>query len=363
MPPEKGVMDMLRPKKAWITYKPTLKRWEVGLFWQGKPERFYQWEGIPHTEESIAEKHKEQIESELKLHYDIRSPFKFDPQKHKKRIHKRSVTLFENYITETWLKEYDLKLRTNDVNREYVTNLKGYFRLHILPELGDFERDEINDILIKNFYLHLMEKDFKKKHVQNIMDALQKSLKDAHMDIPFPKYRTRKSRENVDFLDEQQQDLVVSYVSDIDKPIAMTYLFYGLRSIEARTAKRKDLRDNVLHIHTAKGGPDRELLIDSPVMAVIKSMPLCLKHDYLFHHSGAPYSKTGLWKVIREALDKAGFKDMTPGKAGRHSFASQLYRRGANTPQVQYMMGHADSRTTEIYSHYRVEDQKKVGRE
>lgn len=74
------------------------------------------------------------------------------------------------------------------------------------------------------------------------------------------------------------------------------------------------------------------------------------------------YAKTTLCKIIRTALDKAGFTEITPHNAGRHGHASQLWKRGASAPEVQYRMGHSDIRTTMIYSHIDPEDQERYAR-
>jgi len=98
------------------------------------------------------------------------------------------------------------------------------------------------------------------------------------------------------------------------------------------------------------------------VLDAIMGIPRTLAHRYVFHHAGRPYAKTTLWKIIRKALDAAGFKDVTPKDASRHSAASQLLRRGASTRLAQTVLGHADIRTTERYTHVLVEDQAGVRR-
>lgn len=85
-------------------------------------------------------------------------------------------------------------------------------------------------------------------------------------------------------------------------------------------------------------------------------------NDYLFHFRGKPYAKTTLWKIERSALDAVGLNDVSPNQAGRHSFGPQRIKRGQPTGSLRSEMGHADISITELYTHVRAEDQKKLGR-
>ena len=125
--------------------------------------------------------------------------------------------------------------------------------------------------------------------------------------------------------------------------------------------RRSDYKDGYLTVRTAKGGVDSVIRLEPEVVKAIMAMPPAI-NDYLFHFRGKPYTKTTLWKIERRALNAAGFKDVTPNQAGRHSFGSQRIKRGQPTRSLQYEMGHADIRTTEIYTHVRAEDQRQWGR-
>lgn len=351
---------MLRPQSVWISWKPKRKRFEVGVSWHGRKERFYQYDGIPHIVREVAEDHAGAIRREIKKKI-------FNPENHKKRRKGSCPYLFDGY-SKLWIKDYEQKIKTGDVCKEYVKILSGYIDIYINDYFGFLDIREIQELLVKQFYLSLSEKVLTKKHIQNIMDCFQKMLKDAYQDhiileMPrFPKYKEKRRKKNVIWLVEEEQDRVLEFIEPIHKPIVMTLFYHGLRMEEGRVVKRADLKGNILQVATLKGGPDREIILDDRVIDLIKKIPPTLKHQYLFHWHGRPYSKTKLWKIIRGALDKAEFRNITPYQAVRHSHASQLYRRGASTPMVQYILGHADSRTTEIYSHARVEDQEKVRR-
>lgn len=65
------------------------------------------------------------------------------------------------------------------------------------------------------------------------------------------------------------------------------------------------------------------------------------------HH----FDETGLNRVIRNAARAAGIKKDVSCHTLRHSFATHLLHAGIDIRTVQQQLGHADVKTTEIYTH------------
>lgn len=66
--------------------------------------------------------------------------------------------------------------------------------------------------------------------------------------------------------------------------------------------------------------------------------------------------ESGLQKAIKIAVDRAGITKRISSHTFRHSFATHMLENGVNIRVVQELMGHADVKTTEIYTHVMAKD-------
>ncbi|MDJ0781060.1 MAG: integron integrase [Desulfosarcinaceae bacterium] len=65
---------------------------------------------------------------------------------------------------------------------------------------------------------------------------------------------------------------------------------------------------------------------------------------------------SGLQKAVRTAVRRAGLTKRITCHTFRHSYATHLLEDGVNIRMVQELMGHADVKTTEIYTHVMQKD-------
>ncbi len=71
-------------------------------------------------------------------------------------------------------------------------------------------------------------------------------------------------------------------------------------------------------------------------------------HLFVNHH-GKPITRQGLWKILKEYGEKAGFEIGLTPQVLRNSFAVHMLQNGADVKSLQELMGHEDISATQVY--------------
>lgn len=129
----------------------------------------------------------------------------------------------------------------------------------------------------------------------------------------------------------------------------------GLRLSEVLALRVDDLLFNrgLIRIRGAKGNKDRTTLLGRSTAILLRSYMAAYPSTGLLFTGpqGKPYSARSLQKVFDQALHKAGITKPATLHTLRHSFATHLLEQGTDLRYIQALLGHASSKTTEIYTH------------
>lgn len=169
----------------------------------------------------------------------------------------------------------------------------------------------------------------------------------------------------------------------------------GLRVVEAARLRIKDVDFDrqVITVHDGKGAKDRTTLLPTSLITVLQerrarmlaawerqdnyqvpvSLPFALHRKYpnagrslewqwLFPSRGVCVDENGnvvrhhihvssIQKAVRQVVRRSGLHKPAGCHTFRYTFATELLRRGSDIRTVQTLLGHADVRTTQIYTH------------
>jgi integrase/recombinase XerD len=166
------------------------------------------------------------------------------------------------------------------------------------------------------------------------------------------------------FLSEDEMERLLSVPdTSTDEGVrdrAMLELMYaaGLRVSELVGLKRADVNlDAGLVSCHGKGSKERRVPIGKSAThwvqqyVAVRARAGKAHSAHLFLNSlGAPLSRNFAWAMIKRYSLRAGLPRVSPHTL-RHSFATHLLQRGADSRSVQALLGHSDISTTQIYTH------------
>lgn len=73
--------------------------------------------------------------------------------------------------------------------------------------------------------------------------------------------------------------------------------------------------------------------------------------NLLLNPSGRPFSRSGIFRILRKHAKNAGIEQKIGPHTLRHTYAVHLLRNGADLRSVQELLGHASLATTDVYTH------------
>jgi len=165
------------------------------------------------------------------------------------------------------------------------------------------------------------------------------------------------------FLSEQEMELLLA-APDVStdtgvRDRAMLELMYatGLRVSELCLLKVADVDLHTgLIVCQGKGSKQRRVPIGKSAIHWLQqyaAVRASWGHEHtpqVFLNRGRILTRQVAWTIIKTHATRAGLQEVSPHTL-RHSFATHLLQRGADSRSVQALLGHSDISTTQIYTH------------
>jgi integron integrase len=297
------------------------------------------------------------------------------------------------------LRYHHYAYRTEQAYCDWITRFIRFFAAKKHPK--DMGKKEI-----EAFLSHLATKGKvavnTQKQALNALMFLYKNVLDQPIDGLIEPVKAKRNRHVPVVLSQSEVKKVLAQMNGTHQ--LMTKLLYGggLRLMECIRLRIQDLdfERNLIYLRDAKGGKDRTTLFLSSLKDALQTHVQRVKqlHDqdlangygqvylpgafekkhpnagkefgwqYVFpskNLSTDPRSgivrrhhvlESGLQKAVKVAVTRAEIHKKVGYHTFRHSFATHLLENGTNIRMVQELMGHADVKTTEIYTHVMARD-------
>lgn len=264
------------------------------------------------------------------------------------RVPKQSLHNFEDLKRELLSRKYSYK------------TVKGY--LYYNRDFLSFTNklpSEINDNDIKDYLVYLTEE---KQSATSTLNQAINALKFYYGSMLKKKFlyeikRPRKDKKLPTVLSKEEVTRILSSV-DNSKHKAILMLVYsaGLRVGEVVKLKPEDIDSKrmLIHVRGSKGRKDRYTLLSKMALEILREYWKKYRTEkWLFGgaREGRYLSIRSVDKIFRNACAKAGIKKDVSMHTLRHSFATHLLEGGTDLRYIQELLGHAHSKTTEIYTH------------
>ncbi|MCF7835436.1 tyrosine-type recombinase/integrase [Candidatus Gracilibacteria bacterium] len=245
------------------------------------------------------------------------------------------------------LRQRNYSPRTIEIYQSCIS----YFLKSIKNNIESIDREKIID-----FILHLQSKNKAPKTINLYKEAIKFFVKEILKKNIIIDLRLSKEPRKLPILLSREE--INQILNNILNPkhkllIGLSY-GAGLRVSEIISLKVMDIdfSNNFIHVKSAKGQKDRITLLPLSLIADIKKF--CIDksgNDFLLESErGGGLSDRTAQNIFNQALTKSGIKKSATFHSLRHSFATHLLENGTDIRYVQSLLGHANIRTTQIYT-------------
>ena len=248
--------------------------------------------------------------------------------------------------------EDELKLRnySRETIKSYLTCLGDYFR-HIKTV-----KKEPDTAMIKKYLLEKQDREQSPQTINLHLNAIKyfyREIFKSEAAIPLKFSKTSKKLPVV--LSRQEIEKMINSIENKKHKLLIALSYgAGLRVSEVINLRIRDLDfdETTIHIKEAKGKKDRITVFPEKIGNDLEKLIFGKAGKDLVFESerGGKLTERTAQKVFENALNKTNIKKEATFHSLRHSFATHLLENGVDVRYVQELLGHANIRTTQIYT-------------
>ncbi len=254
---------------------------------------------------------------------------------------------------EEYLLKLELKRYANSTVRTYVSFFEMFINYYKEKELKTLDESDI-----RNFLQHLIHRNVSNSYLNQAINAI-KFYYEVVLGMPNRFYEIERPRKESKLPKVISKEEILTIIENTNnlKHKCIVQLLYGsgLRRSELLNLKIEDIDSKrmLVRVVGSKGNKDRQTLLSKNALNDLRRY--FTKYEpkiYLFEgKDGMKYSGASVLKIVKYAAVKANIRISVTPHILRHSFATHLLESGTDLRQIQVLLGHSSSKTTEIYTH------------
>lgn len=237
--------------------------------------------------------------------------------------------------------------------RTYQSSLAQF-----LAYFKSYNYKELKKEQIEGFLYHLISKYKISETKQNTIINAIKCYYEHTLGMPREYYQITRPKKSVNLpnvLSIKEVASIINQPTNI-KHRSILHLIYsaGLRVGEVVRLRIIDIHSDqgFIFIKDSKGKKDRHTVLSFYVLKLLRKYYKAYRPSYwLFEgQEGGQYSARSIQKIYRRAVKETGANPWSTPHTLRHSFATHLMQKGVNLRYIQTALGHANIKTTEVYT-------------
>lgn len=237
--------------------------------------------------------------------------------------------------------------------RSYVSLFESFINFYHNKELIHIDDGDIREYLQK-----LVRENRSNSYINQSLNSI-KFYYEMVLGMPNRFYaieRPRKETKLPQILSKEDVLLILDHTNNLKHRCIVGLLYSaGLRRNELVNLKISDIDSKrmLIRVESGKGNKDRYTLLSKQIL---NDLRVYYKEYYptkyiIEGQYGGQYSAQSIGMVVSNAAVKANIRIRVTPHILRHSFATHLLESGVNLRQIQVLLGHASTKTTEIYTH------------
>jgi site-specific recombinase XerD len=269
-----------------------------------------------------------------------------------------------------WLKEHLERMDEEMVLRGFAQETRRVYLAHVRRFYQDtsHQRSPVDGQVeprtgakeVRDWLLHLIREGHSREYSNQARSALNffhlRVLGSPIQPADVPRSKTKKKLPVV-----LSRTEVKRFLNALQHPKyrAIAFVLYsaGLRVSEVARLKVEDMDSERgrIHVRNGKGGKDRYVMLSPVALAVLREyVRVEWPRTWLFpagHRRDRHITSRTIQEQVKKAAKRAGIRKKVTPHVLRHSFATHLLEAGTGLRYIQDLLGHADIRTTTIYTH------------